>query len=81
MLKIFRVILTVNVSKWRRTNERVVFEATMFTGTFGPLLWEKFFPVRDSRQTVETDTLWLSKRMEKQSGIYLGKCRVFARCS
>ena len=34
--------------KWRCTNER---EATTFIGTIGPLLWEKFLPVKDSRQT------------------------------
>lgn len=28
--------------KRRRTNERVAFKATMFIGTFGPLVWEKF---------------------------------------
>jgi len=40
------------------------------------LLWENFLPVKERQQTLETDMLWLSKRMEKQLGIYLG--RLFA---
>ena len=43
-------------------NALVVSEATMFTSTYGLLLWENFFPVNKSRQTVEIDTLLLSKR-------------------
>ena len=43
--------------KWIRTSELAAFEAITFTGTFGPLLWEKFYPVRGSQQTVEIDTL------------------------
>ena len=34
--------------------------ATTCTSAFGRLLWERFFTVNESRQTVETDTLWLS---------------------
>ena len=37
--------------KWIRTSELAAFEAITFTGTFGPLLWEKFYPVRGSQQT------------------------------
>ena len=36
--------------KWIRTSELAAFEAITFTGTFGPLLWEKFYPVRGSQQ-------------------------------
>ena len=32
--------------KWIRTSELAAFEAITFTGTFGPLLWEKFYCVR-----------------------------------
>ena len=37
--------------------------ATTCTSAFGRLLWERFFTVNESRQTVETDTLWLSKNI------------------
>ena len=37
--------------------------ATTCTSAFGWLLWERFFTVNESRQTVETDTLWLSKNI------------------
>ena len=33
----------------------------MFTGIFGLLLLEKFYPVKGSQQTVELDIQWLSK--------------------
>lgn len=41
-------------------NKCVVFKATtcMFTDTFGLLLWEKFFALKESQQTLE---LWPSK--------------------
>ena len=44
------------------TNALVVSEATTFTSTYGLLLWENFFPVNESRRTVEIDTLLPSKR-------------------
>ena len=46
--------------RWRLSNESCVSAATTCTSAFGRLLWERFFTVNESRQTVETDTLWLS---------------------
>ena len=37
-------------------SELAVFQAITFTGTFGPLLWEKFYPVKGNQQTVEIDS-------------------------
>ena len=42
------------------SNESCVSAATTCTSAFGRLLWERFFTVNESQQTVETDTLWLS---------------------
>ena len=61
------------------TSELAAFEAITFTGTFGPLLWEKFYPVKESQPTVEIDTHWLSKRTKWQSAIYPVRRSVFAQ--
>ena len=49
--------------RWRLSNESCVSAATTCTSAFGRLLWERFFTANESRQTVETDTLWLSKNI------------------
>ena len=55
-----RKFLTGVKLRWRLSNESCVSTATTCTSAFGRLLWERFFTVNESRQTVETDTLWLS---------------------
>ena len=56
-------ILTGVKLRWRLSNESCVSAATTCTSAFGRLLWERFFTVNESRQTVETDMLWLSKNI------------------
>ena len=48
--------------------ELAAFEAITFTGTFGPLPWEKFYPVKGSQQTVKIHMQWLSKKDEVAIG-------------
>ena len=79
--KIFKWLPVLWVKKWKLTSELAEFNAIMFTGTFGPLLWEKFYPVKGSHQTVEIERQWLSKRTKWQLAIYPIRCHVFARYS
>ena len=57
---VYENFLTGVKLRWRLSNESCVSAATTCTSAFGRLLWERFFTVNESRQTVETDTLWLS---------------------
>ena len=68
--KFFNGLPVPCVEKWRLPSELATLEAITFTGTFGPLLWEKFHPVKGSQQTVEIVIQWLSKRTKRQSAIY-----------
>ena len=44
--KFLNVLPAPCVKKWRLMSELAVFKAITFTGTLGPLLWEKFYPVK-----------------------------------
>ena len=48
--------------RWRLSNESCVSAATTCTSAFGRLLWERFFTVNESRQTVETNIRALNFR-------------------
>ena len=56
---VYENFLTGVKLRWRLSNESCVSAVTTCTSAFGRLLWERFFTVNESRQTVETDTLWL----------------------
>ena len=51
----YEFFLTGVKLRWRLSNESCVSAATTCTSAFGRLLWERFFTVNKSRQTVETD--------------------------
>ena len=60
-MKDFNWFAVLFVKKWKPMSELATFEAITHTSTFGPLLWEKFYHVKGSQQTVEIDMQWLSK--------------------
>ena len=63
-------------------SELAAFEAITFTNTFGLLLREKFYPVKGSQQTAETDMYALAAEKDKVAiGHFPPRCRVFAHCS
>ena len=76
--KFFYGLSVLCVIKWQRTSELAAFETITFTGTFGPLLWEKFYPVKGSEQTVEIDAQWLLKTTKCQLDFSLELSREIA---
>ena len=65
-----RNFLTGVKLRWRLSNESCVSAATTCTSAFGRLLWERFFTVNESQQTVETDTQIFVRKIFVRPDIY-----------